>query len=78
MATFEDAWRDVRLHVAMADPFLCRKWVQQSYKDIADRYPWSFLYEEVVLTTDASSARTASTRSASTTSSGRSGSGKKR
>jgi len=59
MATFEDAWRDVRLHVPVADAFLARKWVQQSYKDIADRYPWSFLYEETVLTTDASSARTA-------------------
>ena len=59
MATFEDAWSDVRLHVPIADAFLARKWVQQAYKDIADRYPWTFLYEETVLTTDASSARTA-------------------
>ncbi len=58
MATFENAWRDVRLHVPIADPFLCRKWVQQAYKDIADRYPWSFLYEETILRTSAASTRT--------------------
>ncbi len=58
MATFEDAWRDVRLHVPLADPFLARKWVQMSYKDVAERYPWSFLYEETILRTSAAATRT--------------------
>ena len=58
MATFEDTWRQVRLRIPIADPFLVRQWVQDAYKEIADRYPWSFLYEEVILRTLASSART--------------------
>lgn len=58
MATFEDAWRAVRLHVPIADAFLVRQWVQNAYKDLADRYPWHFLYEETVLRTAASSTRT--------------------
>jgi hypothetical protein len=58
MATFEDTWRKVRLHVPMADALLAREWVQNAYKDLADRYPWHFLFEETVLRTTASRTET--------------------
>jgi hypothetical protein len=58
MATFGDTWRQVRLHVPLADALLVRQWVQQAYKDLADRYPWHFLYEETILRTAASASRT--------------------
>lgn len=58
MATFEDAWRKVKLRVPMADAFLVRDWVQNAYKQIADAYPWHFLFSEVLLRTAASATRT--------------------
>jgi hypothetical protein len=58
MATFETAWRKVKLRVPMADPFLVRDWVQSAYKDLADRYPWQFLFAETILRTSASATRT--------------------
>ncbi len=51
MATFEDAWRAVKLEVPLADPLLCRKWTQQAYNELADRYPWTFLFQETILST---------------------------
>ena len=51
MATFEDAWRAVKLEVPVADPLLCRKWVQYAYNELAEQYPWTFLFQETILST---------------------------
>ncbi|KKM88181.1 hypothetical protein LCGC14_1261390, partial [marine sediment metagenome] len=40
MANFADVWRKVWLRVADADSLLVRTWVQETYDDLADRYPW--------------------------------------
>ncbi len=51
MANFAEAWRKVWLRVADADALLVRTWVQETYNDLADRYPWHFLFKEQILRT---------------------------
>ena len=64
--TFREAWRAVKLQVPLADPMLCRKWVQYAYNELADRYPWHFLYQETILSTAASRTITAAVTQGST------------
>lgn len=65
--TFEEAWRAVALQVTAADPLLCREWVQYAYNELADDYPWHFLYSETILSPAASATRTVGVTQNSTT-----------
>src|SRR5258708_7952038 len=58
MATFEDAWRRVKLHAAAAPDGLCQYWVQQAYNRVLEMRPWAFLRKQALLNTMA--ARTVS------------------
>lgn len=57
--TLGDTWRAVKLQVPGADPLLCRQWVQSAYGDLADRYPWHFLFQHTLLSVLASRSVTA-------------------
>jgi hypothetical protein len=54
--TFGDCWRRVRLYVPAAPTFLCREWVNVSYKRMAKARHWSFLRGELRLTINAARA----------------------
>jgi hypothetical protein len=51
VATFEDVWRRVLLHVPSASPFLAQDWVQQAYSEFCTRRNWSHLRAETTLRT---------------------------
>lgn len=63
-ATFSDCWRDVRLRCGAAPVFLCRAWVNESYKQLTRLRSWAFLRGEIDLVTKA--ARTLQTVVATT------------
>ena len=54
MATYEDVILNVHAHVPLADMLLCRAWVEDVYADLADRYPWHFLYKHTSVSVAAS------------------------
>lgn len=51
MATFDDAWRRVLLHIPSASVFLAQSWVQDAYNDACTRRNWSHLRAETTLRT---------------------------
>lgn len=63
-ATFSDCWREVRLRCSAAPVFLCRSWVNESWKALTRTRPWSFLRGELDISTNA--ARTLNTVTATT------------
>lgn len=65
--TFAEAYRMVRLHASAVPLHLCREFVNEAWKDLARRRPWSFLRAETVLTTAASRSVTVTTTQGSTT-----------
>lgn len=54
--SFGDVWRAVKLHVPGAGVFLCRDWVQSSYKQLCRKRPWSFLRGQLQIQIKASRA----------------------
>jgi hypothetical protein len=41
--SFQDVWKNVKLHVPGAGVFLVRDWTQRAWKEMARLRPWSFL-----------------------------------
>lgn len=44
--TFGEAYRNVRLHCALAPILLCKFWTESAYRSICNKRPWSFLRAE--------------------------------
>lgn len=51
MATFDDIWRRVVLHVPSASLFLAQDWVQEAYAEACTRRNWSHLRSDTTLRT---------------------------
>lgn len=44
--SFADVWRGVRLRCPLAPALLCQQWVRDTYRQVCERHPWSWLRAE--------------------------------
>lgn len=65
--TFEQVWRAVRAEAPLVPPLLARLWAQQAYSELCDRWSWSWLRAENILSVTAARTLTVGVTIASTT-----------